>query len=149
MWPFTSKSKAIIRLPVRYGVLEMKLKMGLAHAWSEHTKVVPTEDAYLTTSRAEIIKIANKSWVPWKESAIGGGICEIQCFRVLVGAYDYAVDQKLQGRLAIFAALTAGDNPHAYVIGMTSPTTVVVYDQTAGDFIDESKMDSPIRIIYA
>jgi hypothetical protein len=87
--------------------------------------------------------------VPWKHSAIGGGNCEIQCFRVIVGAYDYALAQGLQGRLAIFAALTAGDAPHAYVVGLTSPTNVEVYDQTAGDFIDEDEMDSPIRIVYA
>lgn len=127
----------------------MKLKLGLAHAWSPNTRIVPTDEAYLTTSRAEIVKIANKAWVPWKKTTFGGGICEIQCFRVVVGAYDYAVEQGLPSRLAVFAALTAGDSPHAYIVALTSPTTVEIYDQTAGDFIDEDEMDSPIRIIYA
>lgn len=148
-WLFKSKPKVPARGLVLHSLLEMKLKMGLSNAWSQNTKLVPTEESYLTTSRAEIIQIANKSWVPWKRTAIGGGNCEIQCFRVIVGAYDYAVAQNLSGRLAVFAALTSGDNPHAYVIGLTSPTNVEVYDQTAGDFIDEDEMDSPIRIIYA
>lgn len=149
MWPFTSKPKVPSRSLVYASLLEMKLKLGLANAWGHNTKCVPTDEAYLTTSRSEIVKIAKKSWVPWNQSTIGGGICEIQCFRVIVGAYDYAVAQGMSGRLALFAALTAGDTPHAYVIGMTSATVVEVYDQTAGDFIDQDKMDSPIRIIYA
>lgn len=149
MWPFTSKPKPSARSTIRNELLEMKLKIGLAHAWGANTKLVPTDEVYLTTSRDEIVKIANKAWVPWKKTALGGGICEIQCFRVLVGAYDNAMAQGLPGRLAIFAALTAGDSPHAYVVALTSPTTVEIYDQTVGDFIDEDEMDSPIRIIYA
>lgn len=153
MWPFTSKTKdrvkPVARVAVRYELLEGLCKHGLAAAWGPNTKLVATDEAYLTTTRAEIVKIANSCWKPWKHSAIGGGNCEIQCFRVVVGAYDYAVAQELPGRLAVFAALTAGESPHAYIVALTGLTTVEVYDQTAGGFLDEDEMDSPIRIIYA
>lgn len=151
MWPFPSKPKAkpAVRATIRHELLHALLKRGLSSVWGENTKLVPTDEAYLTTTRAEIVKIANSSWKPWKHSAIGGGNCEIQCFRVVVGAYDHATAQELPGRLAVFAALTAGDSPHAYIVALTGPTTVEVYDQTAGDFIDEDAMDFPIRIIYA
>jgi len=151
MWTFFSKPKPkpLARSLVRHDALEMILKLGLHTAWGEHTKIVPTDEAYLTTTREEIVKIANKSWVPWKKTPIGGGICEIQCLRVVVGAYDYAVAQELPGRLAVFAALTAGDAPHAYVVALTGAAHVEVYEQTSGQFIDEDEMDLPIRIVYA
>jgi len=136
------------RQVLRSSVLDMRLRMGLQAAWDQRTLCVPTEVSYVTTTRSEIVKIANAAWLPWRETG-GGGNCEVQCFNVIVQAWRESVKQQLNGRLAVYAALTRGDMAHAYVIGETSPTTVEIYDQTAGQFVTVDQMDKPVRVIYA
>lgn len=141
--------KPVSRQSLASTVLEMRLKMGLAPAWSACTVVVPTDRAYLTTTEDEVRKIADAAWLPWQETKVGGGICEVQGYAVLVEAYKYVRKKGLPGRLAIYAALTAGDRPHVYIVAEISASKLVILDQTAGVFLDPDEMDSPIRIVYA
>ena len=149
LFSFLKPKPKVPRQTLSSSALEARLRMHLHEPWGERTKVIATDRAYLTTTREEVERIAKQAWLPWRETAVGGGSCEIQCFKLIVTAFEEAMKLRLPGRLAIYAALTEGDKAHAYIVAELSATQVVIYDQTSGQFIDADEMDAPIRYIQA